>query len=476
MKEHIGIVDHRSGTAAKGRAGLAVDDAPRRSRWFRLPSTPSGRLPPALVIADLVMLLAVDPRSGPWVLVVALFAVLAASGGFYRSRLTPLFLDDAPGLVVRLLGSAAAVETVIDGSSPDVVVGGWGRVAVAVGALLFVRAATYAGVRMVRVRRWVDYPTLIVGSGKVGRSLAEILIEHPEYGLRPIGFHDPDPIPTDIPWLPVPMVGDGDPLDRSIEDAGARVVILAFSSMPEEELVRAVRACSRIQAEIFYVPRLFDLHSLKAQDVDDVWGLPLVRLRRAPLRSVMWRVKRVVDVTFAVVALLLVSPLLALIALGVRLTMGRPVLFRQQRLGTDHQEFTIYKFRSFPNADVTVTDSDWDGSERRPSRLGAVLRATSLDELPQLWNILRGDMSLVGPRPEREHFVRQFAEDFDFYGDRHRVPTGLTGLAQIHGLRGDTSIEDRARFDNAYVERWSLLGDLKILLRTPLAAWRWRGR
>jgi lipopolysaccharide/colanic/teichoic acid biosynthesis glycosyltransferase len=221
---------------------------------------------------------------------------------------------------------------------------------------------------------------------------------------------------------------------------------------------------------------LFDLHSIHSRDIDEVWGTPLMRLRRAPLRTVMWRIKRVVDIVVAALALLILAPCLAAIAGLVRWRMGSPVLFRQRRVGIDNEEFTILKFRSLPNASDEVTDTDWAAEHRRPGRLGAFLRATSLDELPQLWNVLVGDMSLVGPRPEREHFVREFAGLFDSYDHRHRVHAGLTGLAQVHGLRGDTSIDERARFDNAYVERWTLGTDIKIMLRTAVAALRWRGR
>ncbi|MEO6713039.1 MAG: sugar transferase, partial [Mycobacteriales bacterium] len=155
------------------------------------------------------------------------------------------------------------------------------------------------------------------------------------------------------------------------------------------------------------------------------------------------------------------------IAIAVRLETGRGFLFRQTRVGLDRREFQLLKFRSMRPASETEQQTAWSiANDHRVGPVGRFIRRTSFDELPQLWNILRGDMTLVGPRPERPHFVREFANSFPRYSARHRVPAGLTGWAQVHGLRGDTSIEERARFDNYYIENWSLWGDIKIIVRT----------
>ncbi len=428
-------------------------------------------LPRILLAADLAALAVAGSRTSAWLMVVVTFPLVAAIGGYYRSRLSLLVLDDLPGLLGRLLSVSAvsyALHQQVDGVVAESF---WNDVALAAVAIVVFRMLVYSIVRLARARRVVEHKTLIVGAGEIGRSLYRSLEAHPEYGLRPIGFHDPDPL-----HLELPMLGEPDALADLIQTSQVRVVILAFSSTPESELVRTVRECSRLQAEIFYVPRLFDLHSLSVRDVDDVWGIPLVRLRRASLRSSTWRVKRALDVVVSLGALVFLSPLLALLALLVRLEVGRPILFRQRRVSIDNSEFTILKFRTLAEVDVTESDVDWSARTRAAGPVGRLLRASSLDELPQLWNVLRGDMSLVGPRPERGHFAREFSERFETYGHRHRVPAGLTGLAQIHGLRGDTPIDERARFDNAYVERWSLANDLKIMLRTVVAAVRWRGR
>jgi lipopolysaccharide/colanic/teichoic acid biosynthesis glycosyltransferase len=188
-------------------------------------------------------------------------------------------------------------------------------------------------------------------------------------------------------------------------------------------------------------------------------------------------VKRGFDVAIASAVLLIVFPVFALCALAVRLEGGPGVIFRQRRVGRDGVEFNCLKLRSMRPADETESATTWSIAEDdRVGPVGRFLRRSSLDELPQLWNILRGDMTLVGPRPERPHFVSRFSEEFDRYAHRHRVQAGLTGLAQVSGLRGNTSIADRARFDNYYIENWSLWLDIKIILRTVAEVFFVRGR
>jgi exopolysaccharide biosynthesis polyprenyl glycosylphosphotransferase len=233
--------------------------------------------------------------------------------------------------------------------------------------------------------------------------------------------------------------------------------------------------CDRYRCELFVVPRLFELHQVDG-GMDTAWGLPLVRLRRATYRSGTWRVKRMIDVLFSGGAVLVLLPVLLMIAVAVRMDGGPGILFKQERVGVDGRHFALLKFRSLRPADDTEAATTWNvAHDARLGRIGRFLRKTSLDELPQLFNILRGDMSLVGPRPERPYFVDQFRNSYPSYEARHRVPSGLTGWSQVHGLRGDTSIAERARFDNYYIENWSLWLDLKIILRTVSAVFRGAG-
>jgi exopolysaccharide biosynthesis polyprenyl glycosylphosphotransferase len=205
--------------------------------------------------------------------------------------------------------------------------------------------------------------------------------------------------------------------------------------------------------------------------------MPLLRMREAPFRRVSWRLKRVVDVAVAGLSLVALSPVFLACALGVRREGGPGVLFRQTRVGLDGRAFELLKFRSMRPVDNAESATLWSiADDDRIGPIGRLLRASSLDELPQLWNVLRGDMSIVGPRPERPHFVDQFATTFPRYMARHRVPCGMTGWAQIHGLRGDTSVADRARFDNYYIENWSLWLDLKIVARTINVVLTGKGR
>jgi exopolysaccharide biosynthesis polyprenyl glycosylphosphotransferase len=329
--------------------------------------------------------------------------------------------------------------------------------------LLAGRVVSLALVGLAR-RRWLAAePTLIVGAGTLGCQIATTLLSHPEYGIQPIGFVDDFP---DDDNLPLPLLSNTAGFDRAIRQSGARRVIVAYGANREPELVEMLRASVETDVDIHVVPRFFELGvKSTGPDAHLIWGLPLHDTHRADLRSPAWRVKRIFDVVVASMALVVLSPVIAGSALAVRLSSHGPILFRQRRVGQRGQTIDIYKFRSMRiNSD---SDIRWGGrSDDRITPAGRLLRATSIDELPQLFNVIRGDMSLVGPRPERPHFSDQFEQKVYHYKDRLRVPVGLTGWAQVHGLRGDTSIEERARFDNYYIEHWSLWLDLVILART----------
>jgi lipopolysaccharide/colanic/teichoic acid biosynthesis glycosyltransferase len=205
-----------------------------------------------------------------------------------------------------------------------------------------------------------------------------------------------------------------------------------------------------------------------------LWGFVCRRLDVPPGQGRGSRLpKRILDLALAVPLLLALTPLLLLCAAAIRISDGPGVLFRQERVGQHGRPFTLLKFRTLRPSDEQEAATRWSvAHDERLSGVGALLRRTSLDELPQLWNVLRGDMSLVGPRPERPYFVDRFSRLHPGYAARHRMPVGLTGLAQVHGLRGDTSIEDRCRFDNHYIDHWSLWQDVCILLRTAASLFR----
>ena len=403
------------------------------------------------------------------------------SGGLYRSRLSLSALDDLPALVGRALAAAAlsAVVQIAWAELTSTVYNvNWfylgGAIVVTIAVVLF-RAAGYAVVRRMRSHKLVAHRTLILGAGRVGNQVAEVLRAHPEYGLHPIGFLDADPPETEQPRI-LPVLGGPEAFSSVLMQGRVRTVVVAFSSMKESQMVSLIRTCDRLSCELFVVPRLFELHQVESS-MDTAWGFPLVRLRRATYRSRAWAMKRAMDVLVAGLTIVFLAPVLALVALAVRLDGKGGILFRQERVGVDGHHFELLKFRSLRPATDTESQTMWNiGEDPRVTRVGRFLRKTSLDELPQLFNILRGDMSLVGPRPERPHFVSQFRSRYPSYEARHRVPSGLTGWAQVHGLRGDTSIADRARFDNYYIENWSLWLDVKIMLRTFSSVVRGAGR
>jgi exopolysaccharide biosynthesis polyprenyl glycosylphosphotransferase len=327
-------------------------------------------------------------------------------------------------------------------------------------------------------------PTLIVGAGVIGGHLVKRLVADSAYGLRPVGFLDADPLPRadNAPsGQAVPILGDPDDLDDVLEMTGARHVIIAFSSEPDHVLVDKVRRCEERGIDVSLIPRLYETINERST-LDHVGGLPLLSLRSVDPRGWQFAVKHTMDRGVALIGLLLASPVLALLTLAVKISSPGPILFRQRRVGRDGHEFDLLKFRSMRMAPAPTSfellegcaPGGVEGDDRR-TLIGRFLRETSLDELPQLINVLKGDMSLVGPRPERPEFVARFSRDVARYEDRHRVKSGITGWAQVHGLRGQTSIADRVEWDNWYIQNWSIRLDLRILLLTVLELLRFRG-
>ena len=398
---------------------------------------------------------------------VSVTIVIMAALHLYRRRLSLEVLDDVPRLLGSVLTGLLAALAIYPGTgSPGEYAADLLTSSVLVLALLLMRLGGFHVAKQMRCNGGVQDLVLIVGAGHVGLQIARNLSAHKEYGLAPVGYVDSRPRIADGEELPAPLLGGYDDLAAIIDDFNVSHVVVAFGSLREAALVDILRTCDRLDVDVFIVPRLFELHN-SDRYTDDVWGVPLVRVRRAAFRSRGWRVKRVIDVVVSATALVLLAPLLLACALAVRFEGGPGLIFRQTRVGLDGRPFDVLKFRSLKPEDSRESQTRWNIThDDRLGPVGRFLRRTSLDELPQLWNILRGDMSLVGPRPERPHFVNEFSTHIPRYVARHRVPAGLTGWAQVHGLRGDTSIEDRARFDNYYIENWSPWLDVKIVLRT----------
>ena len=335
------------------------------------------------------------------------------------------------------------------------------------------------GQRRARVNKLIGKPTLIVGAGRIGAQVERRLREQPEWGLRPLGYLDDDPAPAEmVPGRQAPVLGAFNDLGRIVDESGARHVVLGFTSGPDTLLLPIVRECEVRGLEISLVPRLFESINVRI-GLQHIGGLPLFGLRAVNPKGWQFAVKHGVGRVLAAIGLILLSPLLLAIAIAVRLSSPGPVIFAQRRIGRDGRDFHLYKFRSMRGQEAIPQDLLEDGlvsgtdtapggveGDDRRTRVGSMIRAVSFDELPQLFNVLRGDMTLVGPRPERPEFVEMFGRSVYRYEDRHRVKSGITGWAQVNGLRGQTSLSDRIEWDNYYIENWSLGLDLKILLMT----------
>jgi exopolysaccharide biosynthesis polyprenyl glycosylphosphotransferase len=278
------------------------------------------------------------------------------------------------------------------------------------------------------------------------------------------------------------VLGDPSELARVAEETGARHVILAFSSQPDHALIPVVRECADRGIEISVVPRLFDSINVRV-GLEHLGGLPLHGLRPLDTKGWQFAVKHSLDRALAAALIVVTAPLMLAVAVAVKLSSPGPVLFRQRRIGQDGREFEMLKFRSMHVSDdesvidptmIAALDTGPGGVEGldRRTRVGSFVRRTSLDELPQLFNVLKGDMSIVGPRPERPIFAEAFGQSIRRYADRHRVKSGITGWAQVHGFTGQTSLGDRVEWDNFYIENWSLWLDFKIALLTVVAVLR----
>lgn len=320
------------------------------------------------------------------------------------------------------------------------------------------RSAQRATARNGRLTR-----ALIVGTGETARTIAASLSGNTDYGLELIGAVG-NGTSAMKRRLRARVLGTIDDMVDIVSARRIQTVIIAFDSSNDRGTVAAVRTLLSQDVDVWVVPRFFEVGALTS--AQHIGALPIVRLRPATQKRLGWRFKRAVDIAFASVGLAFSAPLFLIASIAVKLDSRGPVFFRQARIGMDGKPVSILKFRSMAVSSALTEQTEWEPPADCITRVGWILRQTGIDELPQLLNVLRGDLTLVGPRPERPVFVKMFDEMYEGYSERHRVPAGITGWAQVHGLRGDTSIEDRARFDNHYIENWTFATDLKIMLLT----------
>lgn len=382
-------------------------------------------------------------------LLVAAAAVLLRALRTPIPRLTVRPLDDVVRGAIDLF-AVFGVAVVVLGPAVLDQTGAWGLV---VAAALVARVVTES-------LRWVARRTtaaarpdvLVVGTAEPLEELTRTLRQHPGYGVDASEVVLPaDATPTDA----------SETLRHKVRHLGADAVVVAEDGLPAATVQVLLR--DRPEVPLFVAASHSGTVGFGG-GVETLWGTRVLAAPVPPMQRPSWLFRSTVERMVAAVALVTLAPFLGLLALGVRLSSPGPILFRQERIGLGGQPFTILKFRSMP-VDHEVTG--WNAAHHaRTTRFGRVLRDLSLDELPQLYNVVRGEMSLVGPRPEQPGYVELFNETVPGYRERHRVPVGLTGWAQVHGLRGSTSIVDRARFDNNYIDDWSVGRDLVVLVGT----------
>jgi exopolysaccharide biosynthesis polyprenyl glycosylphosphotransferase len=433
----------------------------------------------AIATAELGAARAVVPSTpNVWLLLFPLLVgALMWSKGMYALRLSLRALDDVRAIGVATTVAAMAILTCRvlisgDAAAADQTMRLWAFASV---YLIGGRAVLSWSEASARRRGETLRPTLVVGTGRVGRLLAHRLTTRPEFGLRPVAYLDDLPQPGES--LDLPIAGRFEDVEPVVREYGIEHVILTFSLTRDVELVDLFERCQRLGLTVSVVPRLYEEVTDRVS-VQHVGGVPLLTAHHSDPRGWQFAVKYALDRVFAALGIVLTLPILAACALGVWVAMGRPIFFRQVRVGRDGRTFEMLKFRSMtPGPEVPRTGSfplllppgsapgGVEGCDRR-TRVGSFLRRSSLDELPQLFNVLKGEMSIVGPRPERPEFAALFARDVHGYGARCRVKAGITGWAQVHGLRGKTSIADRAEWDNYYIDNFSLWLDVKIMLQT----------
>ena len=305
---------------------------------------------------------------------------------------------------------------------------------------------------------------LIVGAGKVARDMLTRIRSNPDLGYVIVGVVTP-PTEHQGKMLGVPNLGGFADLPRLIDEYHVGQIIIALPEAKRSELADLVTQCQRGQVDIKIYPDIF-AYMAGDLNVDDLGGTPLLTVRDIALRGWKLSLKRALDLFGAVFGLIFLSPFMLLTALLIRWESPGPAFYTQIRMGLDGRPFPLIKFRSM-RVDAEKDGPGWTKeNDSRVTRIGAFIRKINWDEIPQLINVLLGHMSLVGPRPERPVYVMEFREQIPRYMERHREKAGMTGWAQIHGLRGDTSIAERTAYDLWYVENWSLWLDIKIIFRT----------
>jgi Undecaprenyl-phosphate glucose phosphotransferase len=333
------------------------------------------------------------------------------------------------------------------------------------------RVAFAWGVGQARRHGLSQQRILIVGTGEIAQAIIRRVSKHPELGVRVVGVVAPPRATEERAVWDVPVLGATTEMARVVREQRADEVIVAMAGASYTELLEIVDLCADVNVGIKIYPDAFELITERV-DVGDLSGVKLISVKDVALRGWNRMLKRAFDMAFSALVLVFMSPLLLLIALLIKIDSRGPVFFIQERVGLDGKPIQVIKFRSM-HVGAEQERAGWTTKDDpRRTRVGKWLRRFSLDELPQFMNVLLGEMSVVGPRPEQRVYVQKFSRTIPKYMLRHREKAGITGWAQVNGLRGDTSIEERTRLDLEYIETWSLLLDLKIIARTIVHMFR----
>lgn len=373
-----------------------------------------------------------------------------------RRELERLWL--AGSLVLTVLLSFLFVQHYIDFSRLTLII--W--FFLSGGVLSVKRVILRKGLRHFRRKGYNQKHVLIIGDGEMALAYWDMVRSDRELGYAPVGYISAHPKKDmrGLTWL-----GNYEKLCRVLDKHRPDEAVCAIAPEDYGRMPMVIAACEKSGTKLSIIPFYAKYMSSNPQ-FDELEGIPLLNFRRIPLDN--WAnafCKRAVDVVGSLALILLFSPVMLMCAIGVKLSSPGPVIFKQERIGREKKPFYMYKFRSMRVNGCENTAWSTDHDERK-TQFGAFMRKCSLDELPQFFNVLRGDMSLVGPRPEIPFYVEQFKEDVPLYMVRHQVRPGITGWAQVNGLRGDTSIKARVEHDVYYIEHWSLLFDVEILLIT----------
>jgi exopolysaccharide biosynthesis polyprenyl glycosylphosphotransferase len=400
------------------------------------------------------------------VLILAILAALAINRAYAQTR-GRSFIDETYGIIGGVfVGSVLllALMSLYRGFSYSRLVVVYFAVIVAVLLVIYRMLMRYS-LTQLRRRGLGTTRALVVGSGAGAEALINRLEMFPEYGYELIGLVD-DQLPDGDDYHRLPVIGGSGDLARLVRRHAVDAVFLALPQADHRQMLRLIDDCADTRAEVKIIPSLLEVMT-SGVVADDIDGIPLIGVRSSRLIGANLVVKRVFDIIVGTILLVPGLPLMAILAIAIKLDSPGPAIYRQERVGLHGRKFTAYKFRSMvKDAEADTGPVFTSRDDARITKIGRFLRRTGLDEVPQVLNVLKGEMSLVGPRPERPHFVAQFEQEISGYSQRHEVKPGITGWAQLNDLRQDTPIEQRTIYDTYYVDNWSLAFDLKILVAT----------